>query len=131
MASTRPACASEVTKATPDRPRATRSRKNANQDAQVSAVATCRPMTSRYPSLLMPVATRVDTFTTRPPSRTFIVKASAATNVCGPSLSRRVRNSCTCSSSSAAITETWDLDRPVMPKDWTSLSIRRVETPSR
>ena len=71
------------------------------------------------------------TLTTRPPSRTFIVNASAATNVYGPSPSGRVRNASTCSSRSLAISETWDLDRPVIPSDWTSLSIRRVETPSR
>lgn len=42
-----------------------------------------------------------------------------------------VKNCSTCSSSSLAITETWDLDRPVMPRVCTSLSIRRVLTPSR
>ena len=31
----------------------------------------------------------------------------------------------------AAIRETWDLLSAVMPRDWTSFSIRRVETPSR
>src|SRR5690606_14398501 len=50
----------------------------------------------------------------------------------GPaSPSGRVRNAATWSSRSVAIRETWDLDRDVMPKDCTSLSIRRVETPSR
>ncbi len=71
------------------------------------------------------------TLTTRPPSRTFIVNASAATNVYGPWSSGRVRNAATCSSRSWAICETVDFDRPVIPKVLTSLSIRRVDTPSR
>jgi hypothetical protein len=37
----------------------------------------------------------------------------------------------TCSSSSAAIRETWDFDRPSIPRVLTSLSIRRVDTPAR
>ena len=58
--------------------------------------------------------------------------ASAATNVNGPaSSSRRVRNSSTWASSSLAITETCDLLSVVIPGLWTSLSIRRVDTPSR
>ncbi len=32
---------------------------------------------------------------------------------------------------SLAITDTWDLDSPVMPNVSTSFSIRRVDTPSR
>ena len=62
----------------------------------------------------------------------FIVSASAATNVNGPaSLNDRVRNAATCPSRSAAIRETCNFDSDVMPNDSTSLSIRRVETPSR
>jgi hypothetical protein len=65
-------------------------------------------------------------------SRTFIVTASAATKVNGPdSANERVRNAVTCSSRSAAIRETCDFDKLVMPRDWASLSIRRVDTPSR
>jgi hypothetical protein len=71
------------------------------------------------------------TLTTRPPWRTFIVNASAATNVHGPSVNGRVRNCSTCSSRSLAISLTWDFDNPVIPNDCTSLAIRRVETPSR
>ena len=42
-----------------------------------------------------------------------------------------MRNALTCSSRSAAIRETCDFDNDVMPRVVTSLSIRRVETPSR
>jgi hypothetical protein len=48
-----------------------------------------------------------ETFSTRPPSRTFIVNASAAMKVYGPASSGRVRKSATCASRSLAITETW------------------------
>ncbi|AKT50952.1 hypothetical protein ADJ73_05830 [Arsenicicoccus sp. oral taxon 190] len=121
-----------MTSLTPARPRAVRSRKNANQPAPSSLVVTCTPRISRWPSALTPVATSTCAGTTRPPSRTLSTKASAATNVNGPASSRRrVRNCSTCSSSSLAITDTCDLDRPVMPRACTSLSIRRVETPSR
>ena len=64
------------------------------------------PSTSRYPSLFTPVATMTATFTTRPPSRTFMVRASAATNVYGPWSSGRLRKSATSWSSSPAITDT-------------------------
>src|SRR3712207_6034137 len=48
---------------------------------------------SRCPSPFTPVATRVCTLTTRPPSRTLSTSASAATNVYGPASSGRARNS--------------------------------------
>jgi len=65
-------------------------------------------------------------------SRTLRTSASAATHVNGPaSASGRVRNCSTCSSSSAAITETCDFDNLVIPRVSTSFSIRRVETPNR
>ncbi len=134
IASTRPACASEVTRPTGPawvRPRATRSRKNASHPAWVSEVAVCTPRTSRYPSAPTPVATMTATLTTRPFSRTFITSASAATNVYGPASRGRVRNAATWASSSLAISETWDLLSPVIPKVRTSLSIRRVLTPRR
>ena len=67
--------------ATPVKPRATRSRKNANQPAPSSAELTCRPRISRKPSALTPVATRACTFTVRPASRTLRTSASAATKV--------------------------------------------------
>ena len=115
-----------------DRPRATRSAKKVFHAAPVSLVATLSPRISRCPSALTPVATSTTAFTTRPFSRTFIVNASAATKVNGPvSVSGRVRNAVTCSSSSAAIRETCDLDSEVIPSACTSLSIRRVETPSK
>lgn len=79
-----------------------------------------------------PVATSTTALTARPFSRTFIVNASAAMNANGPaSPSGRVRNAVTCSSSSLAIRETCDLLSEAMPSVATSLSIRRVETPSR
>lgn len=132
MASLSPGWASEVTSRTPARPRATKSAKNSFHAAPVSLVATRRPNTSRWPSPLTPVAMSTTALTTRPPSRTFIVNASAATNVNGPaSPSGRWRKASTCSSRSAAIRDTWDFDRALMPKVLTSLSIRRVETPAR
>ena len=58
------------------------------------------------------------------------VGSSPARSVYGPSFSGRVRNAATCSSRSLAISLTWDLDSPVIPRVRTSLSVRRVETPS-
>src|SRR5699024_5009036 len=84
MASTSPAWASLVTRRTPASPRATRSAKKVFQACLVSPVATLSPRTSRCPSALTPVAMSTAALTTRPPSRTFIVNASAATNVNGP-----------------------------------------------
>jgi len=84
------------------------SRKKLNHPAPSSAEVTCKPRISRCPSVLTPVATRACTFTTRPPSRTFNAKASAATNVYGPASNGRDRKSATCLSSSLAMTETWD-----------------------
>ena len=69
--------------------------------------------------------------TTRPPSRTFIVNASAATNVYGPASSGRSRKSRDQRVEVAGHHRTCDFDRPVIPSDCTSRSIRRVETPSR
>lgn len=43
----------------------------------------------------------------------------------------RVRNAVTCSSRSAAIRDTCDFDSDVIPSVCTSLSIRRVDKPSR
>jgi len=80
---------------------------------------------------LTPVATRTWVLTTRPPSRTFIVKASAAMNVYGPASRGRVLKSSTWASSSRAITLTCDFDNLVIPRVSTSFSIRRVETPNR
>jgi hypothetical protein len=101
------------------------------QPAPDSAVEVATPGISRNPSALTPVATMTAILITRPPSRTFIVNASAATNVYGPASSGRSRKSRTSSSRSRAITLTWDFDKPVMPRDCTSRSIRRVLTPSR
>ena len=47
-----------------------------------------RPRISRKPSALTPVATMTAILMTRPPSRTFMVNASAATNVYGPLVER-------------------------------------------
>ena len=49
----------------------------------------------------------------------------------GPGVQGPVRNSATCASRSLAISLTWDFDSRVIPRDSTSFSIRRVETPSR
>ena len=68
---------------TPDRPRAFRPRNRVDQPASDSAEQMSRPRISRWPSALTPVATRTWVLTTRTPSRTFIVKASVATNVRG------------------------------------------------
>jgi hypothetical protein len=46
-----------------------------------SLVEVATPRISRYPSALTPVATMTAILITRPPSRTFIVNASAAKNV--------------------------------------------------
>ena len=66
IASTRPRWASLVTSATPDRPRATRSRKNASQPAPSSAEVTCRPRISLWPSALTAVASRAWTLIDAP-----------------------------------------------------------------
>ncbi len=79
MASTRPVWSSEMTSCVPERPLATRERKKASQPAPSSDVAMSTPRISRCPPPLTPVATRQATLTIRPPSRTFIVKASAHT----------------------------------------------------
>ena len=131
MASTSPRWASLVTSATPVRPRATRSRKNASQPAPSSALVTCSPSSSRCPSALTPVAISACTLTTRPASRTLSTSASAARNRYGPASSGRLRNAATWTSRSAAIAETCDFDSRVIPNDSTSFSIRLVETPSR
>src|SRR4029077_8740423 len=57
--------------------------------------------------------------------------ASIQQNVYGPWSSGRFRKLSTTSSSSAAITLTCDLDRPVTPREAASFSTRRVDTPSR
>jgi hypothetical protein len=57
IAATSPACASEVTSRTPVMPRATRSRKKVGQPARSSALLTCRPRISRWPSAFTPVST--------------------------------------------------------------------------
>jgi hypothetical protein len=71
-----PPWASEITSSTPDRPRATRPRRNSVHASVDSAVTIPNPMISRRPSRLTAVAITADTFTTRPPSRTFWVRAS-------------------------------------------------------
>ena len=89
------------------------------------------PRISRLPSALTPVAIRACTLTVRPPSRTFWVSASIHMKVYGPPSSLRLRKPSTISSSSAAITDTCDLDRLVTPSEAASFSTRRVDTPSR
>jgi len=51
--------------------------------------------------------------------------------VYGPASSGRFRNTSTSSSSSAAIADTCDLDRPATPREAASVSTRRAGTPSR
>ncbi|MBB3732885.1 hypothetical protein FHR33_008832 [Nonomuraea dietziae] len=82
-----------MTRCTPDRPRATSSRRKASQPAPSSAEVTSRPRISRWPPALTAVATRTWTLMIRPPSRTFWVRASSV----------RVRNVSTCASSASAI----------------------------
>ena len=81
MASTRPACASEMTSDVPESPRATRPRRNASQPAPSSVVITSRPRISRCPSRFTPTAMTTATLMIRPPSRTFWVSASIHTYV--------------------------------------------------
>ena len=131
MALTSPAWSSLITRATPDKPRAARPRRNASHPAPSSELVTSMPRISRHPSALTPVAIRQCTLTVRPPSRTFWVSASIHTKVYGPRSSGRFRKPSTSSSSSAAIADTCDLDRPVTPREAASFSTRRVETPSR
>ena len=54
-----PSCASEITRRTPFRPRFTRLRKNAVQNARSSDGPTSTPRTWRSPSLVTPTATTV------------------------------------------------------------------------
>ena len=135
MASTSPEWASEVTSPTGPaevRPRATRSRKKANQPAWVSLVAV-------WIAEDLPVPLGVDAGGDH--DRDLDDPAVLADlhhqgvdgdERCTGLASRgRVRNAATCSSRSLAISETWDFDSPVIPRVRTSLSIRRVETPSR
>ena len=76
MAALMPPWASEMTSSTPDRPRATSERRNAVHPAVSSVVTMSNPTISRRPSTLTAVAITAETLTTRPPSRTFCVKAS-------------------------------------------------------
>ena len=130
IAALMPPWASAMTSSTPDRPRATRDRKNAVQAAVDSAVTMSNPMISRRPSTLTAVAITADTFTTRPLSRTFWVKASIHTYRKGPASSGRSRNSATLPSSSPASRDTCDGEIPTMPIASTRSSTRRVDTPS-
>ena len=60
----------------PGQPRATSDRRNAVHAGGVSVVTMSNPTISRRPSTLTAVAITAETFTTRPPSRTFCVNAS-------------------------------------------------------
>jgi len=75
MAGTRPAWPSLAASATPDRPRAARPRRNAGHPAPSSLLVTPAPGISRCPPAFTPVAIRQRTFTVRPPSRAFWVRA--------------------------------------------------------
>jgi len=131
IAATSPGWASEVTKTTPDRPRATRPRKNASHPAPSSLLETSRPRISRWPPALTPVAISACTSTVRPPSRTRTVIASACTNRYGPASSGRDRNCSTLASRLLASSDTCDLDKLVLPRVSASFSTRRVLTPSK
>ena len=80
MAALMPPWASEMTRSTPDSPRATSERRNAVQAAVSSVVTMSKPTISRRPSALVAVAMTAETFTTRPPSRTRCVTASIHKN---------------------------------------------------
>jgi len=129
IAATSPTWASEVSSRTPVRPRAARSRKSANQPA---------PFLGRRDVQVEDLSVRVGVDAGRDQglhdhhpaaSRTFIVNASAATNVYGPRPA--AGSSGDLFVGVGGHPGTWDRDRPVTPNAWTSLSIRRVLTPSR
>ena len=69
----------EVTSSTPLSPRAVNDRRKASQKAPSSLAPTSIPRIPRRPSALTPVATTTQTFTMRPPSRTFWVRPSSHT----------------------------------------------------
>lgn len=102
-----------------------------NQPAPSSLVVTCRPED-------LAVSTGVDAGRDQGADRNHLAaladledqRVRGHERERAGSWSGRVRNCSTCSSSSAAITETRDLVSPVTLRDCTSLSIRRVETPS-
>ncbi len=100
-----PACALEVTRRTPVRPRAARSAKKVFHAGPVSLVAVCNHRTSRRPSALTPVAINT---TTLPPSP------------------HRAQ-----SPQSSPPRPATDFDSEWIPRVFTSLSIRHVETPTR
>lgn len=120
-----------VIRNTPVSPRAFKSWKKPFHDALDSAVATCMPSISRYPSALTPVASSTEHVTTRPPSRTVIVSASHDTKAYPPGSSGRFLKSATMSSSSSAMRETCDFDMLAIPNVATRSFILRVETPLR
>ena len=72
----RPSCASEMTRRTPLRPRFTRLRRNAVQNARSSEGPTSMPSTWRSPSVVTPMATTVAWLITRPSTRTLWYVAS-------------------------------------------------------
>ena len=76
IAALMPPWASEMTSSTPDRPRATSDRRNPVQAVVDSVVTMSNPTISRRPSTFTAVAITAETLTTRPPSRTFWVRAS-------------------------------------------------------
>jgi hypothetical protein len=119
-----------MTSSTPDRPRATRPRRNSVQLAVSSLVTMSNPTISRRPSQFAAVAITAVTFTTRPPSRTFWVSPSIHKNRYGPASSGRSRNSATLASSSPAMRDTSEREIPSMPIALTRSSTRRVDTPS-
>ena len=92
--------------------------------------AMSNPTISRRPSTFTAVATTAETLTTRPPSRTFWVRASIHKYRYGPASSGRSRNSATLASSSPASRDTSELEMPAIPIASTRSSTRRVETPS-
>jgi hypothetical protein len=83
IAAVRPWWASLVTSRTPDRPRATRPPRNPVQTAPSSALPRSSPSSSRWPSAVPAVATSTAVLHPRPPSRTFIDRASTPTTQTG------------------------------------------------
>ena len=77
IASFKPGWASDVMRATPERPRAFNPRRKSSHPAPSSDVTTSTPRTSRCPSALTPMAVSVATFTILPPSRLFWTRASS------------------------------------------------------
>jgi subtilisin family serine protease len=105
--------------------------RNPVHPAVLSAVTMSNPTISRWPSTFTAVATTTETLTTRPPSRTFWVRASTHRYLYGPASNGRSRNSVTFASSSPARRDASEREIPSIPIARTKSSTRRVDAPPR